>query len=53
VRSDTGEVVGYSQNKWKAMASVRIRYEKTYGYVPEEFASFSRFPSYHQSRPRR
>ena len=35
LRSDTGEVVGYSKSKWKAEASVRIRYQKTYGYVPD------------------
>jgi hypothetical protein len=28
VRSDTGEVVGYSKSKWKAEASVRIRYQR-------------------------
>lgn len=36
LRSDTNEVVGYSKTKWKAEASVRIRYEKAYGYVPKE-----------------
>lgn len=36
LRSDTREVVGYSKTKQKAEASVRIRYEKTYGYVPSK-----------------
>ena len=35
LRTDTQEIVGYSQSKWKAEASVRIRYQKTYGHVPE------------------
>ena len=39
LRTDTGEVVGYSKTRWKAEASVRIRYQKTYGYVPEEARS--------------
>ena len=39
LRTDTNEVVGYSKSRWKAEASVRIRYEKTYGFVPEEAKS--------------
>ena len=42
LRSDTGEVVGYSTSKWKAEASVRIRYQKTYGYVPEDLRRTSK-----------
>ncbi len=37
LRTDSGEIVGYSKTKWKALASVRIRYQKTYGYVPEDY----------------
>ena len=44
LRSDTREVVGYSKTKQKAEASVRIRYQKTYGYIPTRDRPFGEDP---------